>query len=683
MLRPSGWLTPAEFLAARPSATVNPASKRADEDFWEDREVADPARVTTAIMLGDALERADLSIDEAGADGIVVAIRVPDAEWTDVMVEQWSSWLRQGERPTIEGLRGRSRTYRYSVWSSEKPHRKDELHPRNANFAMALAHGDHCLGLAADLAWLPSDLIATADHTITCPPLSPEQLDEAIGVTTSGSAQRLSEADAARVTPRLLRLARRATQDAGTYTARLRQLLASDVARAKTGGASAGNVSPRGAPRLDRLHGMNAAVAWGTTLARDIAAYRAGRIAWSEVDRGCLLSGPPGCGKTLFARALAATCEVPLFSGSYGEWIGSGNGWGSQGDLLRGMRACFSDARTNAPSIVFIDEIDSFPKRATVARWHAEWTTEVVNALLGEIDGVAGRDGVVVIGACNHPNKMDPALVRSGRLDRHITIGLPDDVALARILREHLGADVSDADLSDPAVLAIGSTGADCERYARGARRRARDESRAVRLDDLRAEIGGAEPSGVSLRLLALHEAGHAVVNAALWPGRWQAASLRQTAREGGAVLSAGMREPTTRAHVHRLLMQSLAGRAAEEVGLGIVSSGAGGSHGSDLADATTTATRALVSYGLGRPEPDLLWLGHPEPRDVRELLQGDPALAARVREWLQEAYANVLALLMEHGRALEAVAGALARERALDGARIAELVASNAPVAS
>ena len=683
MLRPSGWLTPAEFLAARPRAKVTPASKRADEDFWDERDVNDAARVATAIMLSDALARADLSIDEAGADGIVVAVRVPDAEWTDVMVEQWSSWLRQGERPTTENSRGLSRTYRYSSWSPKEPPRKGESRSRNATFSLSLAHGDHCLGLAADLDWLPSDLIATADHTITCPPLSPEQLREAIGVMSSGSAELLSEAEAARVTPRLLRLARRAAQDAETCTARLRQLLASDIARARMGGASAGNVSPREAPTLDRLHGMNEAVAWGTTLARDIAAYCVGRIAWSEVDRGCLLSGPPGCGKTLFARALAATCEVPLFSGSYGEWIGSGNGWGSQGDLLRGMRACFSDARTNAPSIVFIDEVDSFPNRATVARWHAEWTTEVVNALLGEIDGVAGRDGVVVIGACNHPNKMDSALVRSGRLDRHIAIGMPDDVALARILREHLGADVANADLSDLGVLAIGSTGADCERYVRGARRRARDGNRAVRLDDLRVEIGGAEPSGASLRLLALHEAGHAVVNAALWPGRWQAASLRQTGREGGHVLSAGTREPTTRDDVHRLLMQSLAGRAAEEVGLGIVSSGAGGTHGSDLADATTTATRALVSYGLGRPEPDLLWLGHPEPRDVRELLQGDPALAARVREWLQDAYADVLALLMEHGRALEAVAGALARERALDGARIAELVASHSAMAS
>ena len=138
------------------------------------------------------------------------------------------------------------------------------------------------------------------------------------------------------------------------------------------------------------------------------------------------------------------------------------------------MRKTFEEARQAAPCILFIDEVDSFPNRATIVHHYVEWETQVVNALLAEMDGNEGRPGVVLLGACNHPEKLDPALVRSGRLDRHIRIGLPDRVALADILREQLGGDLSGVDLSGVVLLATGATGADCERFVRGARRRAR-----------------------------------------------------------------------------------------------------------------------------------------------------------------------------------------------------------------
>lgn len=85
-------------------------------------------------------------------------------------------------------------------------------------------------------------------------------------------------------------------------------------------------------------------------------------MSWSAVDRGCLLSGPPSCGKTLFARALAATCDLPLITDSYGQWLGAGHG--GQGDLLKGMRRAFADAKAKAPSILLVDEVDSFPSAA-------------------------------------------------------------------------------------------------------------------------------------------------------------------------------------------------------------------------------------------------------------------------------------------------------------------------------
>lgn len=136
--------------------------------------------------------------------------------------------------------------------------------------------------------------------------------------------------------------------------------------------------------------------------------------------------------KTLFARALATTCEVPLISGSYREWHGSGST--HQGDFLKAMRKTFATARAQAPCILSVDEIDSFPDRGTLTHHYADYEIQIVNALLAEIDGVQGRDGVILVGACNYPEKLDPALLRSGRLDRHVRIGLPDQPALVRIL---------------------------------------------------------------------------------------------------------------------------------------------------------------------------------------------------------------------------------------------------------
>ena len=175
-------------------------------------------------------------------------------------------------------------------------------------------------------------------------------------------------------------------------------------------------------PTLDDLHGLGEAGEWGRELATDLADWKAGKIGWEDVDRGILLSGPPGTGKTTFAGALARTCGVHLVLGSLGRWQAKGH----LGDLLKAMRAAFDEARKNAPSIIFLDEIDAFGDREKFSDHNAQYNTEVVAALLECIDGVEGREGVVVVGACNRPHRLDAALVRAGRLDRHVRIPLPD-----------------------------------------------------------------------------------------------------------------------------------------------------------------------------------------------------------------------------------------------------------------
>ncbi|WP_292153721.1 AAA family ATPase, partial [Mesorhizobium sp.] len=162
-------------------------------------------------------------------------------------------------------------------------------------------------------------------------------------------------------------------------------------------------------PTLDDLHGVGEAGEWGRELATDLADWRAGKIGWTDVDRGILLSGPPGTGKTTFAGALARTCNVHLVLGSLGRWQAKGH----LGDLLKAMRAAFDEARRNAPSIIFIDEIDAVGDREKFSDHNAQYCTEVVAALLECIDGAEGREGVVVVGACNHPHRLDAAIVRA------------------------------------------------------------------------------------------------------------------------------------------------------------------------------------------------------------------------------------------------------------------------------
>jgi len=637
-----------------------------------------PAEIAAAILLKWAMAVQAITLEDVARPGVITVVTVPTSEWVSSTCDAWISSVSGKDGTTC--LRNHHGSYaRRSaetvIIANDRPPGKYDRENEDETVAEAMWRGQGLVGISSKTEWLPPDLVTAADYRLHMNALHPGGLRELVHRLTGDKPRfDLEEAETAAAGPRMLRLASRPAQTADQYLTRLRDLVGAAHAPLPT--ARSKDNPPRltrAGMTLDRLSGMEEAVAWGQALHQDLVAFREGRRAWADVDKGLLLSGPPGCGKTLFAQALATTCDVPLIEGSYSSWLA--NGTGHQGDLLIAMKKTFAAAREAAPCILFLDEVDSFPNRSTLKTNHREWIIEVVNALLAELDGVQGREGVVVVGACNNPQFLDPALVRSGRLDRHVRIALPDRKALASIMREHLGGELAGVDLDGAALLATGSTGADVERLVRGARRRARNLGRPVELADLVAEIGGRDDRTADERMrCAIHEAGHAVVSVEV--GQPIAViSIRASDTEGG-FLKRGRRGFFTTSHgIYDETVCLLAGRAAEEVVFGEATSGAGGSAGSDLALATWLTMRAASDLGLDE-EHGLVWEGMPERHaDLRAALSGDPALAARVRGKLAFAYRDAVAIVARQKTEVGAVAAALLARGVLDHGDVARII--------
>jgi ATP-dependent Zn protease len=618
-----------------------------------------------------ALSDAGIKLEDAARDGFITVVIVRSTDWSDVARHAWAEWARPGSHPCER----ETRSYRSDkVWTSFSPEelpRPSGLKEQANVLARAVAKGLHVGGFSPDPAWLSEDLIRAADYRITLPLLSAEDIRR-VAVILCGDhpTEMLTDEEATSVTPRELRLARRLGQSAGQYLGKLKRLLQAVPA---TPSAAASADIPI-APTLDRLHGMDEAVAWGMALARDLEAYKLGELPWSRVDRGCLLSGPPGTGKTIFTKSLAATCKVPLVAATYSQWQGSGAGY--LGDHLKAMSKTFKEAREAAPCVLFIDEVDSFPDREKLFDHNRDYTVQTVNALLAEIDGVNRLEGVVLVGACNYPDRLDPALIRSGRLDRHIRIRRPDRAAIAAIMREHLGDDLHGADLTHAATAAAGATGADCEQIVRGARRRARTASRPMVMADLMTEIEGDAPViPRDLWIAAIHEAGHAVAAAVQHPGCLAEICLASRGDAGGHTQGNYNRSRYPSANdLRKLIVMTLAGRASEEELAGTPTSGAGGGPGSDLSIATSLAVDIYTNLGLDK-SGGLLWRGVHETAAVPKALAADPAMADRITAYLDDAYGAALELVRTNRSAVLAIAKVLLDKRVMSGAAVEEIV--------
>lgn len=409
-------------------------------------------------------------------------------------------------------------------------------------------------------------------------------------------------------------------------------------------------------PHLDEMAGDTPALNAARQLVADLRLWQQGKVAWSELSRSMLLFGPPGTGKTWLAQAMGNAAGIAFEEASFANWQSAGH----LGDLLREMRKSFASARGKTPCILFIDEIDAVGSRGGDDKHGSSYRTQMINGFLGEMDAISREAGVIVIGACNDPSRIDPAVLRAGRFDIKLQVPLPDAVMIKSILKRHLGTDILAEDLHGLATSAVGRSAAEVDAALRAARAQARHSDTSLTVDMLRQHLGiRTNPRQIALDWrIAVHESGHAIVATALNRGVVQRVVFTAT---GGETRRIDWASEGTLADVRAELSCLLAGRAAERLLLAEVSAGSGGDTTSDLALATSLALSIETKLGLG--ENGLIWDDAPDPAALR-----DPILRARVRQHLTEAEAKALSILTVEVDLLREMSRVLLHKRELRG---------------
>jgi cell division protease FtsH len=613
--------------------------------------VVHPDDVAVAAVLGHAFEHSRDALTRLKDPDMVAIIEVPHPDFVAPVARLLRKHLLGPETPVLDGDSVSKVTSAAPAGTVIFFKRADEAKPRmtsadGTEVAAAVQLRCSIIGIATDTSQLPRELVSLAEHRIVVPPLDSAAVAAVIEAVTGKRPGAIDEGLARRATLEMLSIAVRADLGAERSMARLRRLVGAQAPKEM-------------GPLLSEMHGLGPAKQFGLELAADLRAYIAGKLPWSACPRGLLVSGPPGTGKTSYARALSAEAGVNFIATSYSEW--QSHKEGHLGNVTAAIRRTFAEASANKPCIVFIDEIDSLPARGGTGR-NTDWWSAIVNCLLEQLDGFERREGVVVIAACNDPSKLDGALIRAGRLDHHIAIPLPDVPALIGIFQMHLGADLVGADLRAAALAARGHTGADVERWVRVARRAARTAGRMLCSEDLLDAVRSGEPEWPAdmRRRIAAHEAGHAIALLAVGIGEPKALSIGGAG--GLAESDRGEMKPETRAHMEKFLVALLGGRAAEQLSFGEVTAGAS----DDLSRSTRLAMRLETDYGFG--SLGLVCLAG--DLDNRDLLLSD-RLRAAVEATINRAYATALDVLAQNRRALDALTGALFSAGYLDRAEI------------
>ena len=329
----------------------------------------------------------------------------------------------------------------------------------------------------------------------------------------------------------------------------------------------------------------------------------------ARIPKGVILVGPPGTGKTLLAKAIAGEADVPFFSISGSDFVEMFVGVGASR-----VRDLFQEAKKNAPCIVFIDEIDAVARRrgTGLGGGHDE-REQTLNQMLVEMDGFGENSGIIVLAATNRVDILDPAILRPGRFDRKIAIGVPDIGGREEILNIHAKNKplAEDVNLKDIAQTTAGFTGADLENLLNEAAIVAAKNDREYLVQDdikksfIKVGIGTEKKSRIisdeEKKITAYHEAGHAILFHVLPNvGPVYTVSIIPTGL-GAAGYTMPLPEKdemfVTKSHMLEEIMVSLGGRIAEDLIFGDITTGAS----SDIKSATKTARRMVTKYGMSK----------------------------------------------------------------------------------
>jgi len=417
-----------------------------------------------------------------------------------------------------------------------------------------------------------------------------------------------------------------------------------------------------------------------------------------RIPKGVLLVGPPGTGKTLLARAVAGEADVPFFSLSGSEFVEMFVGVGAAR-----IRDLFQQAESKAPCIVFIDELDALGKvRVQSPIGSHEEREQTLNQLLAEMDGFDSRKGVIIMGATNRPEVLDPALLRPGRFDRQVLVDKPDVKGREEILRIHTKTVkvAPNVDLKVVAARTAGFAGADLANLVNeAALLAARSDKTSVGMVDFEAAIdrliAGLEKKRVmstkEREIVAYHESGHAIVASTL-PGLDPVHKISIVQRGFGALgytmqLPLEDRYLMTRADLQSQLAVLLGGRTAEEIALREISTGAQ----NDLQRATDIARAMVTEFGMSDALGAINYDGHtrarfldiPMPQE-RGLYGEETAkkIDAEIARILTDAHNTARRILTDRRDKLETITRRLLDVEVMEGDELRRLLGVPAPAA-
>ncbi len=410
----------------------------------------------------------------------------------------------------------------------------------------------------------------------------------------------------------------------------------------------------------------------------------------AKIPRGVLLLGPPGTGKTLLAKAVAGEAGCPFFPISGSDFVEMFVGVGASR-----VRDLFETAKRNAPSIIFIDEIDAVGRHrgAGLGGGHDE-REQTLNQLLVEMDGFTGNESVIVIAATNRRDILDPALLRPGRFDRQIVVGYPDIKGREEILRVHTKNKplAPDVNLSDIAKGTAGFTGADLANLANeAALLAARNNKKAITNEDIeeatiKVVAGPEKKSRVKtekeIRLTAYHEAGHAVCTYYCpHQDKVHQISIIPRGMAGGYTMSLPEHDKSyvSMMEMREEIVVLLGGRVAEKLILDDISTGAS----NDLERATATARSMITRYGFSEnlgpvvygSDQNEVFLGRDFGSTKNYSEQVAAEIDTEIRAYVEDGYQKAEEILTQHMDQLHLVAQYLIRHEKVDGEDFAKLM--------